>query len=157
MVCYYYPFCQNQFAEHQQHMTTLQNYSGILWHDAFVPHGTGLHGCAIQPWENHLSVGCNELLHALILLYMLFLHNLNTSKACSIIGSGHLIVFAQEVENRGTENVRDVWKERGESSKQGFRLTTPTFAVNVLIRGCGACGGLAFHHLVCWNLCVVFQ
>lgn len=47
MVCYYYPFCQNQFAEHQQHMTTLQNYSGILWHDAFVPHGTGLHGCAM--------------------------------------------------------------------------------------------------------------
>lgn len=60
----------------------------------------------IQPRRDHLSLGCNELHHALVLLSVLFLHNLNISKASSIVGSGHLIVFPQEVENRGMENVR---------------------------------------------------
>lgn len=111
----------------------------------------------VQPRRDHLPVGCKELRHALVLLSALFLRDLNLSKAYSIVDSGHLIVFPQEVENRGTENVRAFWKERGKSSKQGFGWTTPTFAVNVLIRGCGVCGGLAFHRLVCWNLCAVFQ
>lgn len=80
-----------------------------LFHMGWV--SMAVQGLPIQPQENHLSVGCNELHDALILLYVLFLHNLNTSKAYSIIGSGHLIVFAHEVENWGTENVRHLKRE----------------------------------------------
>lgn len=68
---------------------------------------TGLHGSATiahPTLGESPSEGSNELRRALILLSVLFLHNLNISKAYSV---GHLIVFPREVENRGTENVRN--------------------------------------------------
>lgn len=156
MACYYYPSCQNRFAEHWPH-ETLQMMVGsydttCLFHWFAWP----CNDCLANPRGLHLSVGHNKLHHEFILLSVLSLHSLNLCKTCSIVGYGHLTVFSQE-KNWGTLGVRDFWKDRGKSSKQGFGRTTPTFAVNVLIRGCGPWGGLAFHRLVSWNLCAVFQ
>lgn len=112
--------------------------------------------CLANPRGIHLSVAHNKLCHELILLSVLSLLDLNICKTCGTVGYGHLIAFPQE-KCWGKVDVRDLWKDRRKSSKQGFGWTTLTFIVNVLIRGCGPWGGLAFHHLICWNFYAVIQ
>lgn len=116
MACYYYPSCQNRFAEHWPH-ETLQMMVGsydttCLFHWFVWP----CNDCLANPRGLHLSVGHNKLHHEFILLSLLSLHSLNLCKTCSIVGYGHLTVFSQE-KNWGMLGVRDFWKDRGEKFK----------------------------------------
>lgn len=109
MVCYYYPSCQNQFAEHWQHISTLQNDGRILRHVVFVPHWAGLHGYAMTACLTSRGSPYRGIEQARSCTHLAFCIISAQFKHCRL-WTPHS--FPTRVENWGKGNEEIFWKDR---------------------------------------------